>query len=233
MARSSTALKRPPAPSSPSLPTPAGGFVRRAPAIDLDQPADDAVAVDAERRRGRGAQSNASGRYEPVARIAFDDGWQAFEDLPPFKTTVTIDATRRIITRNNSPDISFDRSINPYRGCEHGCIYCFARPTHAYLGLSPGLDFESKLFVKPEAAQAPGARAVRSEIFAAHHRDRHQYRSRISRSRSSTRSCGGFSKCWIASAIRSASSPSRRWCCAISTSSRAWRSATSPRSRCR
>ena len=91
------------------------------------------------------------GRYEPLARIAFDDGWQSFEELPPFKTTVTIDSTRKIITRNNSPDISFDRSINPYRGCEHGCIYCFARPTHAYLGLSPGLDFETKLFAKPEA----------------------------------------------------------------------------------
>ena len=86
-----------------------------------------------------------------LARIAFDDGWQSFEELPPFKTTVTIDSTRKIITRNNSPDISFDRSINPYRGCEHGCIYCFARPTHAYLGLSPGLDFESKLFAKPDA----------------------------------------------------------------------------------
>jgi DNA repair photolyase len=86
-----------------------------------------------------------------LARTAFDDGWQSFEELPPFKTTVTIDSTRKIITRNDSPDISFDRSINPYRGCEHGCIYCFARPTHAYLGLSPGLDFESKLFAKPDA----------------------------------------------------------------------------------
>src|SRR5262249_11832795 len=85
------------------------------------------------------------------ARIAFDDGWQSLEDLPPFATTVTVDATRKIITRNESPDIGFDRSINPYRGCEHGCVYCFARPTHAYLGLSPGLDFESKLFVKPDA----------------------------------------------------------------------------------
>ena len=140
MARSSTALKRPPA-HLPSLPPPAGAFARRAPAVDLDQPADAAVSVGGERRRGRGAQSNASGRYEPVARIAFDDGWQALEELPPFKTSVTVDATRKIITRNDSPDISFDRSINPYRGCEHGCIYCFARPTHAYLGLSPGLDF--------------------------------------------------------------------------------------------
>ena len=110
------------------------------------------VVVDHERRRGRGAHSNASGRYEPLARIAFDDGWRTLDELPAFKTTVTVDSTRKIITRNESPDIGFDRSINPYRGCEHGCIYCFARPTHAYLGLSPGLDFESKLLVKPEAA---------------------------------------------------------------------------------
>ena len=110
------------------------------------------VVVDHERRRGRGAQSNASGRYEPLARVAFDDGWRTLDELPPFKTTVTVNSTRKIITRNESPDIGFDRSINPYRGCEHGCIYCFARPTHAYLGLSPGLDFESRLLVKPEAA---------------------------------------------------------------------------------
>src|SRR6187549_2459611 len=111
------------------------------------------AGVGRERRRGRGTLSNASGRYEPIARIAFDDGWQSLEELPPFRTTVQTDATRKIITRNESPDIGFDRSINPYRGCEHGCVYCFARPTHAYLGLSPGLDFESKLFVKPEAAE--------------------------------------------------------------------------------
>ena len=111
------------------------------------------VVVEHERRRGRGAQSNATGRYEPLARIAFDDGWRSLDELPPFKTQVTVDATRKIITRNDLPDIGFDRSINPYRGCEHGCVYCFARPTHAYLGLSPGLDFESKLFVKPEAAE--------------------------------------------------------------------------------
>jgi len=134
MSRSS-ALKRPPAPL-PS--TPAG---------DMGSP------VDRERRRGRGTSSNASGRYEPLARVAFDDGWQILEQLPPFKTTVTIDATRKIITHNDSPDISFDRSINPYRGCEHGCVYCFARPTHAYLGLSTGLDFESKLFMKPNAPE--------------------------------------------------------------------------------
>src|SRR6202166_4922866 len=111
------------------------------------------AAVDGERRRGRGAVTNPSGRYEPQARVAFDDGWQSLEELPPFKTYVTEERARKIISRNESPDIGFDRSINPYRGCEHRCVYCFARPTHAYLGLSPGLDFESKLFVKPEAAE--------------------------------------------------------------------------------
>jgi DNA repair photolyase len=118
-------------------------------------PADDFVGpnVDRDRRRGRGALTNASGRYEPLAKIAFDDGWRTLEDLPPFKTTVTEERARKIITRNDSPDISFDRSINPYRGCEHGCVYCFARPTHAYMGLSPGLDFESRLFVKPDAPE--------------------------------------------------------------------------------
>jgi DNA repair photolyase len=137
MARSSAALKRPPAP------VPSSG-----PAGDLA-----GTAVDRERRRGRGAHSNASGRYEPLAKIAFDDGWRTLEDLPPFATTVTEERARKVITRNESPDISFDRSINPYRGCEHGCVYCFARPTHAYMGLSPGLDFETKLFVKPDAPE--------------------------------------------------------------------------------
>ncbi len=112
-----------------------------------------AAHVGSERRRGRGAQSNVSGRFEPEARVAFDDGWQSLDDLPAFKTTVSIDSARKVITRNESPDIPFDRSINPYRGCEHGCIYCFARPTHAYLGLSPGLDFESKLYMKPDAPE--------------------------------------------------------------------------------
>src|SRR5437762_6721959 len=110
-----------------------------------------AVAIDRERRRGRGAQSNASGRFEAEARVAFDDGWQSLDELPPFKTTVEVDTSRKVITRNESPDIGFDRSINPYRGCEHGCVYCFARPTHTYHGLSAGLDFETKLFVKPDA----------------------------------------------------------------------------------
>ena len=126
-------------------------LVPSAPARDVETIGLLGTGVSHERRRGRGTLSNASGRYEEIARIAFDDGWQSLEELPPFQTTVSIDSTRKIITRNNSPDISFDRSINPYRGCEHGCVYCFARPTHAYLGLSPGLDFESKLFVKPDA----------------------------------------------------------------------------------
>ncbi|HEY1749527.1 MAG TPA: PA0069 family radical SAM protein [Xanthobacteraceae bacterium] len=127
--------------------------LRRLPASSPTPVLEPRTNVDRDRRRGRGTHSNASGRYEPLARIAFDDGWQSLDDLPPFKTTVTVDATRRVITRNDSPDISFDRSINPYRGCEHGCVYCFARPTHAYLGLSPGLDFESNLFMKPNAPE--------------------------------------------------------------------------------
>ncbi|WP_454918397.1 PA0069 family radical SAM protein [Xanthobacter sediminis] len=112
-----------------------------------------AVQVEAGRRRGRGAVSNGAGRFEPAARVRFDDGWQSLEDLPPFKTEVTEERARTVITRNQSPDIGFDRSINPYRGCEHGCVYCFARPTHAYHGLSAGLDFETKLFVKPDAPE--------------------------------------------------------------------------------
>ena len=111
------------------------------------------VRIGEDRRRGRGAGVNPSGRYEPTSRHVFDDGWESIEELPPFKTEVQVEKPRTIITRNKSPDISFDRSINPYRGCEHGCVYCFARPTHAYMGLSPGLDFESKLFAKPDAAR--------------------------------------------------------------------------------
>lgn len=111
------------------------------------------LRVGFDRRRGRAAGINPSGRYEPVTRHVFDDGWNTLEDLPPFKTQVQVEKPRTIITRNSSPDISFDRSINPYRGCEHGCVYCFARPTHAYMGLSAGLDFEAKLFAKPDAAR--------------------------------------------------------------------------------
>ena len=115
--------------------------------------AESGLRIGFDRRRGRGAGVNPSGRYEPFARAAFDDGWNSLDELPAFKTEVQVEKPRTIITRNTSPDISFDRSINPYRGCEHGCVYCFARPTHAYMGLSPGLDFESKLFAKPNAAE--------------------------------------------------------------------------------
>src|ERR1700689_3679597 len=104
--------------------------------------------------KGRGAASNMTGRFEAEQRQAFDDGWGSADEEPPKRDTLyTIDATKTIIARNDSPDIPFDRSINPYRGCEHGCIYCFARPTHAYHDLSPGLDCETKLFAKPDAAK--------------------------------------------------------------------------------
>ena len=104
--------------------------------------------------RARGAQSNATGRFEAARHEAFDDGWSENDASPaPLRTTVMAEAARVIITKNDSPDIGFDQSINPYRGCEHGCIYCYARPAHAYMGLSPGLDFESKLFFKPAAGR--------------------------------------------------------------------------------
>lgn len=110
-------------------------------------------SIEAKRRRGRGSSSNKSGRFEPLAREETDDGWGNEEDLPPFRTEIQLEAARSAITRNNSPDISFDRSINPYRGCEHGCTYCYARPTHAFMGLSAGLDFETKLFAKPNVPE--------------------------------------------------------------------------------
>lgn len=103
-------------------------------------------------RPGRGALSNPTGRFEPYARVAVDDGWTPDDEpAPPLATSVHHEHSRRVITRNDSPDVPFDQSLNPYRGCEHGCVYCFARPSHAYLGLSPGLDFESRLVAKPEA----------------------------------------------------------------------------------
>jgi DNA repair photolyase len=109
--------------------------------------------ITGERRHGRGAVSNTTGRFERHTRDAFDDGWESLGELEPFKTNVTIELAKSIIARNTSPDISFDQSINPYRGCEHGCIYCYARPTHAYLGHSPGLDFETQLYAKTNAAE--------------------------------------------------------------------------------
>lgn len=104
-------------------------------------------------RRGRGARSNNTGRFEAESREDFDDGWEGLGDLDVFKTEVQEETARTIITRNDSPDISFDRSINAYRGCEHGCVYCYARPTHCYLGHSAGLDFETKLYAKTNAAK--------------------------------------------------------------------------------
>jgi DNA repair photolyase len=110
------------------------------------------VSTFSQQIRGRGARSNASGRYEAQQREAFDDGWTAEDDEPAkLKTTVEPEKAKVIITRNDSPDVGFSASINPYRGCEHGCTYCYARPAHAYMGLSPGLDFETKLFFKPHA----------------------------------------------------------------------------------
>jgi DNA repair photolyase len=109
-------------------------------------------AVDSERRRGRGARSNQTGRFEADIHEAFDDGWESLGLLDAFKTEVFEDTAKSVISRNDSPDVSFESSINPYRGCEHGCIYCYARPSHCYLGHSAGLDFETKLYAKSDAA---------------------------------------------------------------------------------
>jgi DNA repair photolyase len=125
------------------------------PAEAAEAPPDDCIPYRAQ--KGRGAVSNRAGRYEPALTERVDDGWPQpateEDEPPPLRTTLTRDTTRTIIARNNSPDVPFDRSINPYRGCEHGCVYCFARPTHAWLGLSPGIDFETKLLFKPDAAK--------------------------------------------------------------------------------
>lgn len=105
-------------------------------------------------QKGRGAPANPEGRFETRTRVAVDDGWGALDEpLPPRETTITPENAKTIIARNDSPDIPFQQSINPYRGCEHGCIYCYARPAHAYMNLSPGLDFETRLYYKPNAAQ--------------------------------------------------------------------------------
>ncbi|MEM9061726.1 MAG: PA0069 family radical SAM protein [Pseudomonadota bacterium] len=107
--------------------------------------------IEPERRRGRGAGSNPANRYERLCTSRTDDGWERPSDAE-VRTRVDIDSSRTILARNTSPDVPFDRSVNPYRGCEHGCVYCFARPTHAHLGFSPGLDFETRLLAKPNAA---------------------------------------------------------------------------------
>ncbi|MGJ8527061.1 PA0069 family radical SAM protein [Maritalea sp.] len=134
-----------------SLPPPPDSFARIAKSADRDILANNMVSPD--RNRGRGAQSNISGRFEPFERESFDDGWQSLESLPAFKTNVRDERAKTIITKNESPDLNFDRSINPYRGCEHGCSYCFARQTHAYLGHSAGIDFERELYAKVNAAE--------------------------------------------------------------------------------
>jgi len=106
-------------------------------------------------RRGRGAVTNPAPRFDARETEPFDDGWstlESFADLPPLPTTLTRDASKSVISWNTSPDLGFDRAVNPYRGCEHGCVYCYARPSHAYLGYSPGLDFETKLVFKPDVA---------------------------------------------------------------------------------
>ena len=110
--------------------------------------------IDPDRRRGRGALSRKSGRFERHSREELDDGWGSLESLSGLTTHVHLEKAKSVVTRNDSPDIGFDRSVNPYRGCEHGCVYCYARPTHAYVGCSPGLDFETEIFVKEGAAQA-------------------------------------------------------------------------------
>lgn len=107
-----------------------------------------------ERARGRGTGANPTGRFEPYVRESFDDGWGTHdENMAPPATEVRYEKTDRIIATNQSPDVPFDQSINPYKGCEHGCIYCYARPTHAYLGLSPGLDFERVIVAKPQGPE--------------------------------------------------------------------------------
>jgi DNA repair photolyase len=131
--------------------------------LDAEALAALATAGDAEARlpslarHGRGATLNPAVRYDSQVISAFDDGWDTlgaeFADMPPLATTLIRDATRSAIAWNSSPDIGFDRAVNPYRGCEHGCVYCYARPSHAYLGYSPGLDFETKLLFKPEVAE--------------------------------------------------------------------------------
>jgi DNA repair photolyase len=140
-----------PDPVPAEAPRPRG---RGVPAIP---PAPDEVASPPMVHKGRGAVSNPPNRFDRERPAVFDDGWGSLAadlaDLPPLRTTLLRDASRSVISWNDSPDIGFDRAVNPYRGCEHGCVYCYARPSHAYLGFSPGLDFETKLVFKPEVAE--------------------------------------------------------------------------------
>ena len=154
-------------------------------------------------------------------------------DLDAFRTEVSAKRAKSIISTNDSPDITFDQSINPYRGCEHGCIYCYARPTHAYLGHSPGLDFETKLFAKTNAAELLDAELAHPRTCP---RSSRSVPSPIPTSRSSASTASPARILEVLDArrpSRSASSPNRRWSCATSTSSRAWLRAGWPRSRSR
>ena len=116
------------------------------------------------RTPGRAATSNPDVRFDRYRTQAVDDGWDRDDELPVLRTQVSDERARRVITRNTSPDLVFDRSLNPYRGCEHGCIYCFARPTHGWLGLSAGLDFENQLIARPGAARQAGHEQDRAAV---------------------------------------------------------------------
>ena len=153
-------------------------------------------------RRARGAASNRAGRFEPYARVAVDDGWELDEELPPLRTEVAVERPR---THHHPQHLArtspFDRSINPYRGCEHGCVYCFARPSHAFLGLSPGLDFETRLTAKPDAAKVLAAELARrgyrpAPIAIGTNTDPYQPVEKRSAS------CAACSRCCATSAIR-------------------------------
>lgn len=128
------------------------------------------LPIAKDQRPGRAATTNATNRFERFSRDTVADGWDRDEDLPVLRTTVRDEVPRRVISPNTSPDLSFEQSINPYRGCEHGCIYCYARPSHAYLGLSPGLDFETQLIARPDAprllAQELSARGYVPKVIA-------------------------------------------------------------------
>ena len=174
-----------------------------------------------ESSNGRGATRNATptrfNLKERVAEGEWLDQVEALDGVPKRRTTVTIEHPKSILTRNSSPDIGFDRSINAYRGCEHGCIYCFARPTHAYHDLSPGVDFESRLFVKPKAAQLLHAALVAAGLRMPADRDGHQHRP-LSADRGALADHPlGDRAAARNPPSRSPSRPSRTACCATST----------------
>ena len=141
---------------------------------------DDAI-ISVHAIKGRGAATRMAHRFERDTRAEFDDGWGTLEegedqDLPPLQTEVRFEDVKSVLGSNDSPDIPFDRSLNPYRGCEHGCIYCFARPTHSYLNLSPGLDFETKLIAKRNVAEVLRAEQAGEELPAEPDCHRHRHR---------------------------------------------------------